>query len=141
MPYPELDRIGTIDGIIRPFQYEVVFLFMKFEILFDWFTYFINRSLSVPNVQVWILIVVSIAAIATFLRKILPLESFILKKNDHKKQLSLIDSFWSLFHFKKNGNVFDCYIVMKIFQYHWIAVKKMCKRDWQYLISIYVYLA
>ena len=23
MPYPELDHIGTIDGITRPFQYEV----------------------------------------------------------------------------------------------------------------------
>ena len=35
MPYPELDHIGTIDGIIRPFQYEVIFLFMQFKILFD----------------------------------------------------------------------------------------------------------
>ncbi len=35
MPYPELNHIGTIDGITRPFQYEVVFL-MRLTIVFHW---------------------------------------------------------------------------------------------------------
>lgn len=71
MPYPELDHMGTIDGITRPFQYKVLLVVWDWifspliYMLYQVFVFFVSIE------QVWILIVVSIATVAIFLWKIL----------------------------------------------------------------------
>ncbi len=99
MPYPALETLGNIDAVTRPFQYEVCCLYL----LINFKCEYIQAGLNF-NAQIWILIGISVVAIATVIWKISSLE-FLMFNNQrevitNEKKISLIRSFRSLFHFQ-----------------------------------------
>lgn len=99
IPYPELEILGNLDAIARPFQYEVctVYLFIYnncINSINSWGSFY---------TQIWIFIGISIVATATVLWKIISLEFMMLKSRrlaTNTKKISLIFSFRSLFRFQ-----------------------------------------
>ena len=92
MPYPELEILGNIDAVAKPFKYEV-YQYMWYNYVNNDFN--LNKTNFLYIIQIWIFIGISVLAIAFILQKILALE-FIMFHNQkvttNIKKISLIDS-------------------------------------------------
>ncbi len=112
IPYPSLD--DAINGIIRPFQYDVNIVLSM--ILFNHIQYINQRLMCF--FKVWAYIIISLFGTTFFLWMIYLLELWVFDKEKQSQRLNLYKSFWSLLDFD-----FGLYYCIYTFVFHTTACR------------------